>query len=246
MDAETVYVIFQKAKCRHLGRPYYAHKNFPPVEPDSWSVKKPEGKRITKRFSTFEETETFMKENRGKGYRKQFHKGRYMQPEYLEALDILSRRFQTVWAIIDPAIYFDCGFEIFGDRFCYLNFFDQRLNRLYINKDKNRKLTVELSKKELIHSLKFVLGYIKENNIRSFGVYCLSRDSHALPVVHYLKNQINAYFLVWLLKERMFMLSDDDRAVIPYIIENYKLISQKLDEAKNICSKMKETLNERV
>jgi hypothetical protein len=42
----------------------------------------------------------------------------------------------------------------------------------------------------------------------------------------------------------MFVLDDNDRAVIPYIIENYRIISQKLDEVRDFCDKMKEKLNE--
>jgi len=38
----------------------------------------------------------------------------------------------------------------------------------------------------------------------------------------------------------MFRLDDNDRAVVPYIIENYKMISQKLDEIKDFCNKLKE------
>ena len=240
MTPEDVYTLFQKAKCRNYGKPYFAHKMYPPKDPDKWSVKKEGGKRVTRVFGTFEEADTFMKENRGKGYRKQFHKGHTMSPAYLEAVDILSRRFSTVWANMDLSMYFDCGFEIFGDRFCYLNFFDQRITRLYINKDKNKKLCGESSKKELIESTKFVLKYIKETHLRSFGVYCLSRDGYALPVVHYLQNKISAFFLVWLLKERTFVLDDNDRSVIPYILQNYKQIFQKLDEVKEFCEKIKE------
>jgi len=242
MSAEDIYIKFQKAKCLYTGIPYHPHKNFPPKEPDKWSIKKQGAKRLIRKFDTFEEADAFMKENRGKGYHKQHHKGKEMHPDYLEALEILYRRFSTVWANMDIERFFACGFEIFGERFCYLNFFDQRITRLYINKDKNRKLNIELSKKDLIDSIKFVLKYIKENNIRSFSVYCLSRDGYALPVVHYLKNNINAHFLVWLLKERMFRLDDNDRSVIPYVIENYRIISQKLDEVKDFCDKMKEKL----
>jgi hypothetical protein len=240
MNAEDVYILFQKSKARYFNKPYYPHKQFPPKEPDKWSIKKTGAKRLIRKFDTFEDADVFMKENRGKGYHKQFHKGKTLSDEYLESLDILSRRFSTVWANIEPSIYFDCGFEIFGERFCYLSFFDQRITRLYIIKDKNKKLNINFSKKELVDSAKFVLKYIQDNQIRSFGVYCLSRDRYALPVQHYIKNEISPHFLVWLLKERYFRLDDNDRAVVPYILQNYKEIYQKLDEVKDFCKKLKE------
>jgi hypothetical protein len=45
---------------------------------------------------------------------------------------------------------------------------------------------------------------------------------------------------VWLLKERYFRLDDNDRAVVPYILQNYKEIYQKLEEVKDFCIKLKE------
>ena len=40
INSEDVYVLFQKAKCRNYGKPYFAHKMYPPKEPDKWSIKK--------------------------------------------------------------------------------------------------------------------------------------------------------------------------------------------------------------
>jgi len=150
--------------------------------------------------------------------------------------------FRTKWKNIDPTLYFACGFEMMP-RFSYNKFFDPRIIRLYINKDKHQKRDVKLTKKNLTISVKFVKKYMRDNKIPSFVVYCSSRtDNQCLPVTHYLSNNIDGYFLTWLLYSRLIWLSEDEKSILPYIIKQYRENVSKLLNINDFLKKLKEVL----
>ncbi len=154
----------------------------------------------------------------------------------------ITARFKTKWHLIDPERYFLCGFELLSS-FSYKHFFDPRIIRLYINKDKNIKRQGEALKKNFIESVKFTKQYMKENQIQTFNVYCNSTYTNMhLPVIHYLSNKIDGFFLTWLLYSRMFQLSDDEQMMVPYIMEKYRENIVKLLNINDFLKKLKEKL----
>ena len=61
---------------------------------------------------------------------------------------------------------------------------------LYIQKDKNRKREIDITKKGLINSAKFVKEWMRVNN-KNFNEYIHHRDGKSIIAVdHYLKNKI--------------------------------------------------------
>lgn len=183
-----------------------------------------------------------------RGYPQRFprdfekHMNERMSDVNRKALKTITNWFNTKWSGINPERYFECGFELFA-KFTYHQFADPRVIKLYIQRDKMIKRKAELSKREIIESVKFVKKYIAENNIRNFSIYCLVReDGKCLPIAHYLDNKIDRYFLTWMLREKMIHLTDYEFSVIPYITDKYRDILEELKEIDLFLKKVKEKL----
>lgn len=183
--------------------------------------------------------------SKGRGYRlpKDWDKHlAKMNPTTRTALDLVNNNFNTRWKEIDPQQYFECGFELLSS-FSYHNFMNPKIIKLYIQKDKNIKRRAELNKKTVTESAKWVRRYIREHEIRSFHVYCMTKvHGISLPVKHYMENKIDPFFLMWLIKDRMIWLSDNEEVMIPYIMENYRKNIIRLEEIQIFLKKLREIL----
>jgi hypothetical protein len=182
-----------------------------------------------------------------------FHKGRgYRMPKDFEAhfekmaevhkraLIKATQWFITKWNNIDPYTYFLCGFELYKS-FSYHNFFKQNIIKLYIEKDKNKKRKVETTKKGLAKSALFVKKWMVEND-KNFHQYMRARDGNQrVAIDHYLKNNIDAAFLVFMIRRGM-VLTDQDRSYIPYIQERYRKINFNLNDIEDFLIKVEEKL----
>jgi hypothetical protein len=227
---EDVYASFIRNKCIFNGKSYSPTIKIPEAESDKWVVKKNGSKRASRIFNSEEEASTFIKERYGKGYRKSVRKGKKMSAEYMAALRQLAYWFSTKWQDVDMERYFECGFDLFGNRLNHMNFADHRIIKLYIQKDKNIKRKAKFTKESLVNSAKFVKQYMRENNL-NFLAYRMARDTRLLAVDHYLQNHIDHNFLTWLIAFNLVTLYDEDIAVIPYINENYR---ETLTELENV------------
>lgn len=242
MNSEQVYIEFQRAKMNFLGKPYFPHRIFPPKTCDSWAVTKAGAKRKIRISDNEDEIKTWMKEHRGKGYRKKKIKGRGMSLDYLAILERLSKRFITRWSEISPYGYFECGFDIYGKSFNYNLFSKSSIMRLYIQRDKAKKQSLHLNKKDIVYSLLFVENFMKAEKI-TFNQYCKRKyNGHSLPVYHYIKNRIDKYFLVFLIRCGYISLSDNDTSYTPYVVEKFREISFQLEEIETFTNKLKERI----
>jgi hypothetical protein len=150
--------------------------------------------------------------------------------------------YNTKWSNIDPYRYFTCGFELYKKRFSYIKFFEEKILVLYIQRDKNEKRQTRVTKEKLITSAKFIKQYMKDNHISSLQEYMDTNDGNQkLAVSHYLKNEIDSSFFVFLLKKGM-RLSDTDRSFIPYISKHYRIINVMLVDIKPFLDKMEELI----
>jgi len=146
--------------------------------------------------------------------------------------------FNTKWSNIDPYVYFTCGFELYKKRFSYIKFFEEKILLLYIQRDKNEKRQIRVQKEKLIASAKFVKKYMRDNDMRTLNEYIDTNDGNQkLAVTHYLKNEIDASFFVFLLKKGM-KLTDIDRSFIPYVSKHYRTINVMLVDIKSFLSKI--------
>ena len=150
--------------------------------------------------------------------------------------------YNTKWNNIDPYRYFTCGFELYKKRFSYVKFFEEKILVLYIQRDKNEKRQTRVTKEKLISSAKFIKKYIQDNKISSLQEYMDTNDGNQkLAVSHYIKNEIDSSFFVFLLKKGM-RLSDTDRSFIPYISKHYRIINVMLVDIKPFLDKMEELI----
>lgn len=244
MTAENIYNEFLKAKSRFTGSHYVACKSFPPAsKPDKWNIIKPSAKRAIRSFISEAEAKQFMKDHRGKGYRTKYIKGQKMPDEYIKSLETLSLYFTTKWKNLSISNYFDCGFELYGNKFFYERFLDPKIVRLYIQKDKNTKRTINISKKNIIQSAKFVKTYMQTIGYKTLHIYCsVKENNRSLPVKHYLQNKIDSVFFIWLLWSKNITLEDHERPYLPYVIDNYRKVVIMLEKMRPFMKKVRELL----
>ena len=244
LTQQDVYNEYLNAKSRFTNTPFVACKYFPPsAKPDKWKIIKPGAKRAIRIFTDESEAKQFMKDNRGKGYRTRHIKGQKMSEEYMKALDTLSLYFQTKWQNISISQYFDCGFELHQKNFWHERFFDPKIVRLYIQKDKNLKRTINISKGNIIKSAKFIKDYMKQAGYQTFHIYCsVQKDNKCLPVIHYLQNKIDSVFLIWLIRDKKVRLNDNERPYLPYIHANYRKTVIILEKMQPFLRQVRELL----
>lgn len=182
-------------------------------------------------------------ENKGRGFRmpKDFesHLEKKFSKKNREALVMATGFFSTKWENVDPYRYFQCGFELLKT-FSYINFFDPRVMRLYVQKDKNIKRESSDYKKDIVRSVTFIKKYMKMNNIIMFDDYLkITHENRKIIIKHYLANKISKFFIVWLMTLGKISLSDSDIAFMPYISDQYREIRVKLDDIGPFLRKIK-------
>lgn len=178
--------------------------------------------------------------NRGFRMPKDFEKhfNNRFQKTNRESLRKITGLFLTKWINIDPFLYFKCGFELYKNNFTYTKFFKEPILNLYIQRDKAKKRELEANKKNIIKSAVHLKG-----TGYSLRDYIMTRDgARSLAIADYLKNNIDAYFLVWLIKRHGLRLTDADRSDIPYIHSNFRKISVQIEDLKNFFRKVEQKL----
>lgn len=145
----------------------------------------------------------------------------------LDALELATNYFNTKWNKIDPFRYFKSGFTLYGKNYTYVRFFDKKNMLKYIKDDKMLKRELDLSKRSLIDSAKFVKQYMSKREVnpklsllRQYS--CIKEGNMLIPILHYIQGHIDTYFLVWLIRRGLVKIDDDHRPQIPYIIEKYR------------------------
>jgi len=146
----------------------------------------------------------------------------------LEALELATNFFNTKWSKINPERYFSTGFNLHGKGFTYSRFFDKKNMLKYIKDDKMLKRDLELNKRSLIESAKFVKQYMSMRNgvnpkvslLRQYS--CIKEGNMYVPVLHYIQGHIDTYFLVWLIRRGLVKIDEDHSPHVPYIVEKYR------------------------
>ena len=159
-----------------------------------------------------------------------------------ENLIKITKNFITKWERINIEQYFRVGFKLFGRNFSYSKFLNEKIMIHYKDLDKNIKRDLSDNKKKFIKSAKFVKKYLKEKNITMVD-YCNRKDGYISIIVrHYNNNYIDKIFVIWLIKSGKFYLSDEDKILVPYVVDNYRKLYIKLEEINDFVIKVKEML----
>jgi hypothetical protein len=177
--------------------------------------------------------------NRGFRIPKDFekHLKNKMSKKNVEALDLCTKYFNTKWQNIDPYLYFVCGFEIFKN-FTYTQFFNPKVINLYKIRDKIKKRDLNEIKTSILKSSKFVLSFMKENNITLIKYCYFSKNNRKIIIEHYLKNNICKFFISLLIKKGFLVLDDSDMVLIPYVSEQYREICLNFEDCNNFLEKI--------
>lgn len=167
-----------------------------------------------------------------------------MNKQSREALEQAVAYFLTKWQNINVDKFLECGFEVFGRGFTYIKFFDRKVIELYIRRDKNEKREMEISKKRLIESAKNIKKYLQENDL-TLKHYCRKRNQHQLIVVeHYHKGIVDKLLFVYLHMIKYILLEDNDKAEIPYIIEQYREIRRVANDLDGFLTQIQNLLED--
>ncbi len=167
----------------------------------------------------------------------------------LDCLEQVTKKFNGTWYKICPHTYFRTGFNIFGKKFSYVKFFEKVVLKKYMQDDRLQKRNMNLSKKELINSVKFIRKYMsrKRTNprvslVRQYSA--LAEGQASLPIIHYIKGHLDKFFLVWLMRRGLVKVTDDERAQIPDIVDNYREYLAVLDKPgmSNFLEKLRELI----
>jgi len=163
-----------------------------------------------------------------------------MSKQNKDSLILITQFFNTKWVNIDPFRYFECGFELYKT-FTYAMFFKTNVINLYKQRDKMLKRDLNDAKKGLIESTKFLLSYMKQENIPNLPAYCREKiDNRSLPCLHYLDNKIDKFFIVFLIRYGYWNMSDNERYLMPYVSEHYRDMIHKMNETNGFVEKIKE------
>jgi hypothetical protein len=170
-----------------------------------------------------------------------------MSKKNREALELAASRFSTKWSNINIDKFMETGFDVIGKGFTYMKFFDPKVMRHYIERDKHSKREIFISKQSIINSAKFVKQYMRSRDhhdktslINQFGK--LREDNESVAVKLYIQGEIDKFFLSWMIKERYLMLEDNDRVQIPYVVEKYSEYIAKLEELDEFMEKVRSLL----
>jgi len=168
-----------------------------------------------------------------------------MPVKHREVLETVTGFFNTKWRNIEPEKFFDCGFEMFKNRFSYMKFFDSRVLKLYIEKDKIIKREWELVTEKINNSILFIKEFMNKTphrkDLSMIRQYCLLGGGERYPVRHFIENKIDKYIIVWLISKQYLNLTDEERTVIPIIIENFRLYHTKLYSVPSIMRLLSDT-----
>lgn len=152
-----------------------------------------------------------------------------MKEDRRTALIRITNNFNTKWSNVNPHRYFDAGFEVFGNGFHYLKFFDKKVINLYAAKDRALKRETEDIGAALQDSVNFIDELIPDGKVSKLYRYINMFDgARPRAIADYLANRIDKYFLVWMVKEGYIEIRNEQKLPLVYINESYDKYSRNI------------------
>jgi hypothetical protein len=140
-----------------------------------------------------------------------------------DAIQKAANYFTTTWSNIDVGRFMRYGTELYGKSFTYTKFFKPELLNYYITKDKNIKREQEFNTGVVLDSVKFIIRYMRDNGIATLREYSRKRVKMLkTPILHHIKGHVDKHTLVYLINRRYLLLDEEDRAQIPYVVQQYR------------------------
>jgi uncharacterized membrane protein YdfJ with MMPL/SSD domain len=71
-----------------------------------------------------------------------------------------------------------------------------------------------------------------------FDDYLAKKDGNRRVVIdHYMQNKVDKFLIVYLIKTGKLSLTDNDRAYMPYVVQQFREISEKVNEINGFLRK---------
>jgi hypothetical protein len=155
--------------------------------------------------------------------------------------------FNTTYSNLNMDEYMNCGFELYP-KFTYKNFFDSRVLNLYIEKDKAKKRRTEVAQHEIDDTFANIKEFLDTQPAREgysqLQSYCKFRDGERRVIINmYMRGLVDTMTLVYCIKKRYLILTDDERPLVPYVSQRYRELVDKLCDVQVYIGRKESELN---
>lgn len=162
-------------------------------------------------------------------------------------LEVTTMYFNTTWSNVDLETYMKCGFEVYKD-FTYKHFTNSQVLSHYIHKDKVKKRKMNSEIQEIEDTFDYIKGFMVDVPRRAgysqLQNFCKLRDGERRVIINmYMRGQIDTMTLVYCLSKRYLIMSDDERALVPYISQRYRELLDNLHSVKNVIAQKEAELD---
>lgn len=149
-----------------------------------------------------------------------------------ESLRLAAAWFNTKWHHINIDKFMACGFELYPS-FSYHMFFNPRIMNHYVQRDRNEKRQMEVSKRRIIESAKFIKVYCRDNNL-TFLQYCNKAEGFQHVITdHAVKGYVDQVFLMYLVSTGAVTMNEEEKVLLPNLVERGR---ELMYEAKKMSS----------
>lgn len=163
-------------------------------------------------------------------------------------LDKAALYFNTTYSNIDIDMYMACGFEIWKG-FTYAKFLHQKVIDLYIHKDKVKKRSLEVTHREVettfnnIHD--WLQGQPERPGYTQLQNFCKFRAGEVRIIINmYVQGKIDVMTLAYCVNRNYINLTDDERALSPYLVQRYRDLLEYLEDVKPFIQQKERELDE--
>ena len=156
--------------------------------------------------------------------------------------------FNTTYSNVDLDRYMMCGFEIWKG-FSYKHFTHKKVIDLYIHQDKVTKRKLEVSRREIETTFNFISDELQGKPLRpgynQLQNYCKFRTGETRNIINtYVQGKIDIMTLAYCVNRKYLILTDDERAMSPYLVQRYRELMENLQDVKGFIEEMEATLDE--
>ena len=156
--------------------------------------------------------------------------------------------FNTTFSNVDIDKYMICGFELWKG-FTYNKLLDKRVIDSYIHKEKASKRRLEITHREIEISFNNISDYLSDKPKRpGYGQlqnYCKIREGEVRIIINmYVQGKIDVMTLAYCVNRRYINLTDDERALSPYLVQRYRDVMEQLQTVSAFIAEKERELNE--
>ena len=156
--------------------------------------------------------------------------------------------FNTTYSNIDLDVYMASGFEIWKG-FTYKNLLHDKVIQLYIHKDKTKKRTLEVTQREIETTFNTISDWLQDKPLRpgynQLQNFCKFRAGEVRICINmYVQGKVDVMTLAYCVNRGYIKLTDDERALSPYLVQRYRDILDALEDVKMFIIEKERELDE--